>query len=576
MDSETFSAAPSGAKAKRLGAYYTPEPVVEFMIRWAIQDAHYKIIDPSFGNGQFLRASARQTKVKLLNPSEQIYGIELDSDTFNANKPLLESQFKIHKLENQDFFAADSFFLSEFNKVSPLEEFEAVVGNPPFIRYQRFKGKARELALKRAAEHGISLPGHASSWAPFLIHAISLIKNGGRIAMIIPVELSYATYAKDILAYLLDQFKNLSLLSFQKRLFPKLAEDTYILLGENRGLPCSKFQLVDVQNEERLSHFDGQLDSVGEVKTLNREACSNLKSHKVKLLEFSLNRACRNLYQSFRERAQTADFSVTFLGEVMDIGIGYVSGDNAFFHPDQATIEAFGIEQEFLTPCLRRSNNLRGLYYSKEDWENSLEPQKWLLHIDQTLDINALPKGLRKYLNWGLKSGILKRYKVKKRSPWYALSNIKIGDAFLTYMSHDAPRLVQNVSGLPAPNTLHVASLKKSGQDALDCKLLLIAWYTSLCFLSSEIEGHSLGAGMLKLEPNEARNIIVVIPRHLSQEEIEDTYSRIDVALRKNNLELALNLGDESILCHGLGLSQETCLTLREAYYKLRDRRKYR
>lgn len=561
---------PSKIKAKALGAYYTPDPAVEFMIRWAIEDSSYKIIDPSFGDGQFLRVSA--SKVTLDNPREQIYGIELDTETFEASKRILEAQYNIFNLWNADFFKSDPFFENHFGPKIPVESFDAVVGNPPFIRYQKFKGVERAHALERALEHGVELPGHASSWAPFLVHAVSLIKPEGRLAMVVPAELSHAAYAKNVFNYLLEQFAELTILTFQKRLFPKLSEDTFIVLGDNRGHQTKCFSLVDVKEESHLKHFKRTFASVGEVRSFEPRDLKSLKDHKTKILEYLLGDSSRTLYTRLKAEAG-ADQNVKTLGSVAKVGIGYVTGDNKFFHPSAETIQDFGIPKRYLTPCIRRSNNLRGLCITQKDWADDGEPKKWLLALPKNSSPTDFPESVQEYLDQGKELGVLERFKVRNREPWYSVPHFKKGDAFLTYMSNGAPRLVHNSLGLPAPNSLHIVTIEKGLYDEIDIKLLVVAWYTSLTFLSAEIEGHSLGGGMLKLEPSEAKKVLVALPKNIASARLNEAYEQIDAKLRESDLEAAIDIGDKLILRRGLKLKVKECKLLRQGYHYLRDRR---
>ena len=567
------SSVPTGKRAKALGAYYTPEKAVDFMIRWATKTlaiegkAGFKIIDPSFGNGQFLKASAAHATIA--KPEDQIFGIELDTETFRASLDLLQRyRINVVNLYNNDFFSSDLFFEKRLGKKT--EAFDAVVGNPPFIRYQNFKGKAH--ALKRALEHGVKLPGHASSWAPFLVHAVSLVKPGGRLAMVVPAELSYAAYAKNVLDYLLRQFEHLSILTFQKRLFPKLGEDTYIVLGENRGFQTSCFRLIDVEEESELEAFADDFEAIGKVKRLENRDLISLKERKTKLTEYLLPNDVRSLYDDTKKSAET-ESAVKKLGSVAKVGIGYVTGNNGFFHPAQETINAFGIPASYLAPCIRRSNLLQGLFVSQADWENEAESEKWLLKIDAVENFETLPRGLRDYLATASKKEVRDRFKVKNRKPWYAVPHIKSGDAFLTCMSNEAPRLVHNTLGLPAPNSLHIVNLEENLYGSIDIKLLLVAWYTSLTFLSAEIEGHSLGGGMLKLEPSEAKKVLMALPKNIPPGELDTAYEQIDQRLRENDLDAALDIGDKLILRKALELEAGACELLRQGYHYLRDRR---
>ena len=137
--------APTGERAKAFGAYYTPDQAVNFMVHWAVRQTDFNVIDPSFGNGVFLEASGRQ----VARPSEQIYGIELDEIVYNASKKYLKSHYQIVKLWQGNFFESDSFFEDNFERSSPVEAFEAVVGNPPLYPLSKLQGK-RTSARARA------------------------------------------------------------------------------------------------------------------------------------------------------------------------------------------------------------------------------------------------------------------------------------------------------------------------------------------------------------------------------------------------------------------------------------------
>jgi adenine-specific DNA methylase len=86
---------------------------------------------------------------------------------------------------------------------------DAIVGNPPFIRYQRFNGDLRKYALKICRQVGVDLPELSSSWAPFLIHATQFLKLGGRLAMVVPAEINHAAYAIPVIQYFLEKFRSI-------------------------------------------------------------------------------------------------------------------------------------------------------------------------------------------------------------------------------------------------------------------------------------------------------------------------------------------------------------------------------
>jgi hypothetical protein len=53
----------------------------------------------------------------------------------------------------------------DFFAVTPAPPYDAVIGNPPYVRYQDFSGVARARAREAALRGGVTLTALASSWA---------------------------------------------------------------------------------------------------------------------------------------------------------------------------------------------------------------------------------------------------------------------------------------------------------------------------------------------------------------------------------------------------------------------------
>src|SRR3712207_7064329 len=47
-------------RSKLRGGYYTPEPVADFLARWALADGAKTVLEPSAGDGAFVEAVARR------------------------------------------------------------------------------------------------------------------------------------------------------------------------------------------------------------------------------------------------------------------------------------------------------------------------------------------------------------------------------------------------------------------------------------------------------------------------------------------------------------------------------------
>ena len=139
-------------------------------------------------------------------------------------------------------------------------------------------------------------------------------------------------------------------------------------------------------------------------------------------------------------------------------------------------------------------------------------------------------------------------------------------------MSGLRPQFVANDAGAVTPNSLHAVRLHaRTPFSAHDLALL---WQTSLTSLSVELEGHALGGGMLKLEPSEAKNVLVANPKKV--EVFREVFDEVDSLLRQGCEQPARDLADMLILENLLGLQTRDVRVLREAAQLLRDRRYYK
>lgn len=530
---------------KAFGAFYTPQNVAEFLTAWALREASDTVLDPSAGEGVFLLA-ARNRLLELGGNPEQVRGIELSHATHRQTRIMLGALDPRPKLSRSDFFDHTN---STFGSV------KAIVGNPPFIRYQRFTGEDRKKALERASEAGVKLSELSSSWAPFLVHATTFIETGGRMAVVAPAELAHAAYAQPVVRFLCESFANVKLLVFARRLFPDLSEDTVLLLAEGRGLPFSELTLHQLHDAAALG--------LATNLTLDRDSgqsTSAWTSGVARLVEYFLPPASRQLYRELASHNQ-----VVRLGQVAEVGIGYVTGNNDFFHLSAEDVERWQIPTAYLRKSVRNARDVEGRLFTNRDWKalHARGDRNLLLHIEAT--DTALDENVAAYVRTGIRSGVSSAYKCRHRTPWYSVPHVYTGDAFLSYMSGQRPKLFLNRAKAVAPNTLHVVrrrpNTKTSGAD------LVAAWNSPLTALSCEIEGHGMGGGMLKLEPREAARVLFpLLPdsKHLVQE--------LDQLARDGEVE-ALESRVDRLSSQVLGLSQADVRRLRDAATLLRNRR---
>jgi hypothetical protein len=452
-------------RRKLSGAYYTPDDVAAALVRWVVRDPRDCLLDPASGDGRFL--AHHQNSV----------GVEQDNQALKKAK----SRAPWASIHHGNFFT----WAQNTNT-----RYECAAGNPPFIRYQHFNGAIRKHALEFCRQLGVHFSGLTSSWAPFLVSAASLLKPGGRMAFVVPAEIGHAPYAVPLLNYLLDHFSNILLIAVQKKIFADLSEDCWLLFAEYFG---GKTRAIRLSQQVEFS-FSPEPPEVFQVISIEE-----WRSFNFRLRPALLSKTTRLLYRDLAGAPSNYLF-----GDLADVGIGYVTGANDFFHLRPSLAERAGIPKAFLTPAIRNSKML-GF-----DAVTPAVIAKWiqqdapvlLLRIERE---KILPESVRRYLDSPEGAAARESFKCRVRTPWYVIPDVRPPNAFLAYMSTREPRLVANLAQCVSTNSVHAVNLK----GKLPIATLQQRWKEPLSRLSCEIEGHPLGGGMLKIEPGEAKRVLV-------------------------------------------------------------------
>lgn len=374
--------------------------------------------------------------------------------------------------------------------------------------------------------------------------------------MVIPTELAHAQYAREVLRFVFRVFGRVTIRAFQEKLFPNLSQDTFLLLCEDYGKACAWCSVAPAVSIEKIGNKETNGIPID---------IAAIQSGRRRLTHYLLPAKARHLYETMAETK-----GVTALSHAADVGIGYVTGANDFFHLTQAESITWRIPSHFLRKAVLSLAEFDGTSLRTDDWKRALlSGEKCFLLALPESNGKELPKSVLDYLSSGVAHKIPTRFKCRVRKTWYAVPHVKVGEALLSYMSGTAPKLIANVARLVAPNTLHIICLK-AGWNTTD---LVAGWHSSLTRLSCELEGHALGGGMLKLEPSEAENVLVALPY---ANDASKLFSELDAMLRNGRTPEAVDASDSRILRRRFGLSASECLTLREAARYLETWRMHR
>ncbi|CAB3774732.1 N-6 DNA methylase [Paraburkholderia humisilvae] len=450
---------------KESGAYYTPDAVTESLLNWALRSENDRLLDPSCGDGRFIAGHRNSV------------GIEQDL----AASALAIARAPWALVHEGDFFAWAS---------NTPERFECAAGNPPFIRYQTFKGDVRDRAMRLCASVGAKFNGLSSSWAPFLVATASLLGPSGRMAFVVPAEIGHAPYSAPLIEYLTSHFAVVHIVAVKDKLFPDLSEDCWLLYAEGFGKKTEEIRFSDLDAFRRMTVPP---------RSFARISTAEWRTWGRRLRPFLMHREARSLYREVVDHKETQRF-----GELASIGIGYVSGANDFFHLRPSDASRLRIPTQLLHPTVRNGRALpkRRLTTSTVGKWHQNDEQVLLLRMPKS---GRVPASVSRYLD--SEAGLIARqaYKCQVREPWYSVPDVQIPDFFLSYMSGLEANLVRNDAGCTCTNSVHSVRLR----EGVNASGLLDTWESPFVKLSTELEGHPLGGGMLKLEPREATQVVL-------------------------------------------------------------------
>lgn len=551
---QAIEAGDSVRERKARGAFFTPPTIANFLARWAIHgNPAARVLDPTCGEGVFLLAAARQLR-DLGTPEDrlhdQVQGVDLHDGSLAETGRLLQQEGL-----NADLLAADLFELAPPSEMFPsIGSFDAVIGNPPYVRYQQHIGEPRRMSLLAALRQGVRLSGLASSWAALLVHAGAFVEPEGRLAMVLPAELLTVGYAEPVRQWLRRRFAAVKLVFFERRQFADALENVVLLLAQGSG-GCDAFSLYYVHDGEdlpRIQPFD---------------------EFAVKLSDEG---KWTDLMLSIRERQvfkTVLDDHFVGLDEYGSPELGTVTGANSFFTLNEATRQEFGLMpgQHVVPICPPGTRHLRGTTFTRRDWEQLHETGEavWILYPDPADESEALAR----YLAVGVAQGVPEAYKCAIRTPWWRPPVVRKPDLFFTYMSHRYPRLVANTAGVTFVNSMHGVRLT-DGPKVSQLALPLLGM-NSVTMLGAELFGRSYGGGILKMEPREAARLPLPKPGDLAAawKRLEHERRHLDRALRDGEWSSVVARVDDVLLRAVMKLSEEELSTITMALNTLRQRR---
>ncbi|HLD05285.1 MAG TPA: class I SAM-dependent methyltransferase [Candidatus Nanoarchaeia archaeon] len=531
------------SEQKLRGGFYTPEPIVDFILKWAFNGStQYDILEPSCGDGVFLE-QIKNGHFKY----NSLIAVEYDEiEADKADKIGLSNK----SILNEDFYTYCN---------TTKDKFDLVIGNPPYIRYQYFDKQQRAEAEKIFAKASLKYSKLTNAWVPFVVGSSLLLKETGKIGFVLPAEILQVSYAKQLRNFLAHFYNKISIVSFKKLVFLHIQQEVILLLCEKNNTDSHLIEHLELEDAQQLESLD----------------VTRLKSPKKKI-DFKSNKWTFYFLEqeeiNFIEKLLNEQ-TVQPLRHYARVEVGMTTGSNRFFTVPVSSVKEYQL-QKYAKPMVGRSVQVPSIIFTNEDWKKNSEKgvRAHFLKFSSKKELQNNKKALE-YIKQGEKEGIHEWYKCSIRDEWQIMPSAWISDALFIRRNNLYPKLVINQARAYTTDTMHRVTLNKNinllTNKKIDLKAFTASYYNSLSLAFSEICGRSHGGGALELMPNEVESILLPY-----REENAKILDKIDEMIRQNkNIDDILKFTDEIILKKGYGFSEAQIKLANGIWKKLLRRR---
>lgn len=526
---------------KLRGGYYTPADLATFLARWVSKISPNRTLEPSCGDGIFFEA------INNSKLSGEIVGFELDE----AEAHKSQERAQTLGLSRINIRASDFLGWALEAMDNKTERFDAVIGNPPFIRYQYLPALFQDRAQAIFDRLGCKFTKHTNAWVSFVLASFELLRPGGRLAMVVPSEIIHVMHAQSLRSYLGANARRLIVVDPEELWFDGTLQGAVLLLVEKKKKATDYAEglgIYPVRGRDFLQ-FDPE-------DVFNTPQSINGKTVEGKWTRALLAPTTRELLDELIATNLARRFD-----EVADVDVGIVTGANKFFLVEDETVRRFGL-QKWAYPMFGRSEHCPGIIYDDEQHQanaSSGKPTNFIWFKDTSVERTKLGK---QYIEQGLKESLHTRYKCRIRSPWYAVPSVYSTEIGMLKRSHDTPRLILNKVGAYTTDTAYRIRAKEGTAEQL-----VYSFLNGLTALSAELEGRHYGGGVLELVPSEIEKLLLPPPSKITPE-----IDELDKAVRTMSMDDVLALQTKRVLGEvGLSIAQQD--ELLSGWQRLRNRR---
>lgn len=457
---------------KKTGSFYTPEAVVQFMIRFLHSQGQsfQRVLEPAAGDGRFLTAL----------PLDRIHvdAVELFEDKVCDMSSRITAQ-SLH------YFSVD--FLDYVNTCR--ERYDLIIGNPPYVSLKNMDEEEVEKGRHLFETEKIDKSVMQNLWSAFLVGAVKLLNRYGTIFFVLPAEFLQVQFAEKLRLYLEKCFNNIKIFNFETNIFPDIEQHTCLVYLSNfeQAPPYIDYYIYSSPDAD----IPMKCNRIEKSNPLKKWSNAILDDEDIKLLQ---------------------ECAVQCLG-VGQLGVcapGIVTGGNRYFIVNRSFVEKNRAEN-FVLPILQKNSFIKEntVFFDHALFQSLVESDVPVFLLDLAHAEN-IPDGVRSYLEWAGKektNGIelKERHKCSNRKPWYGVPIVNFGDIFFFKRSNKLPHLYINQLQAHTTDAGYHIRLK----DAYDAASVVFCFYNSLTLALCEFNGRYYGGGVLELTPSEFKGLVL-------------------------------------------------------------------
>jgi len=597
----------------QMGQFYTPQPIAELIAKWCINNNPSAVIlGPGCGSGTFeveaywilsqLKTgrkrgipSGKDVHKKIL---KQIYAVDINPFPTQLTAMNLAMKNVRAPTTEANIVTADFFNITPGHKVitpHPImtpsgpkykeivfpENFDVVMGNPPYTRWTEIPENIRQRILELYGEvlrsynlyrfaTGGAIPG---IYLPWIIHSSGFLKESGRLGMIISDSWLQTEYGVGFMKYLADNFKIHTIIDISTRIFPVPLIGTCIVLLEkclNSNERDSNMTVLIYISAERTFDVDTIVRIIEDTKKgkiVEEKGCfaNVIKQSELRNISFkpiTLFFKVKNILQliestgkvvRLRDIFQPSEGNTIWSIYASMRGKGAGVGGEEFYYLSEDRVRRYDLGKyigTYLKPLISSPNRLKYYTFIEEDWSKERE-YVFIANMPYT----QLPPEIQKYVKLGETSIVITKgpnkgkpvsessvAKIRKSlkkvevlgctviiHDWYDLGGIERAPIYVTYGAQYWIRFIL-ASFQCALDHRILALLPRQDIEFNEVKLKALLAYLNSSFsqLQAEVRGRSTGGGMIELDVKPLSDFLILDVKKLPRKDIEELANLFD------------------------------------------------